>query len=48
MTMLFPCKRRKMLLDVAASHSIAFNLNLTLHGFISDIADLLLVVDTPP
>ena len=43
---LFPCKKRKMLLD-PASHSIAFNWNLTFLGFISDIADLLLIVDTP-
>ena len=37
-----------MLVDVAASHSITFNWNLTFLGFISDIADLLLIVRTPP
>jgi hypothetical protein len=30
------------------AHFIAFTLNLMSHGFLLDIADLLLMVDTPP
>ena len=49
---LFPFKKRMMLgaasLVVFFAHSIALNLNLMSYGFLFNIADLLLIVDTPP